>query len=76
MIDRSTLTFIIATLAVSQLRRQASGGIFLPRYARPQRGAGGHAFPGQWFAQRYTGLQNHSPKDHVYFRNVVATPLS
>lgn len=33
-------------------------------------------FRGNRSAQGYIGLQNHSPKDQVYFRNVVATPLS
>lgn len=33
-------------------------------------------FKGNGSVQGYIGLQNHAPKDQVYFRNVVATPLS
>ncbi|HEX2227270.1 MAG TPA: DUF1080 domain-containing protein [Candidatus Binatia bacterium] len=33
-------------------------------------------FQGTRSARGYIGLQNHSPTDQVYFRDVVATPLS
>jgi hypothetical protein len=33
-------------------------------------------FTGNASVQGYIGLQNHSPNDQVYFRNVVVTPLS
>ena len=32
-------------------------------------------FKGDGSVQGYIGLQNHSPNDQVYFRNIVATPL-
>jgi hypothetical protein len=33
-------------------------------------------FEGNRRVRGYVGLQNHSPKDHAFFRNIVATPLS